>query len=366
MIRMGIIRSLLAIAVIISHTKQDFLGFGLIPGYVAVECFFMISGFYMSLVLNGKYASIKYRKTFYINRLLRIFPAYWITLGVVFSISCFSYYNNGNGLYLEPYLEYWDDLEILPLCLLFFSNIFIFGQDIIMFLGIDMTSSSLFWVSDFRNSDPMLYTFLFIPQAWSLSLELLFYFISPFLVKRKTKTLMVIIGASIILRFLIYFGLGWVNDPWTYRFFPCELAFFLAGMLSHRLYVFGISNHWFSKGKSLVVYLAILAVIFIFPFIPFYEKSYAHIINWSFYFLFFLSLPPIFSLSKKWTWDRFIGEFSYPLYISHFFILDVFVSLSNDSQYLTEKVILVAIAFSYLLILANKPIESFRAVNATR
>jgi len=50
---MGFIRIILAIAVVIVHTEPIF-GFELVRGRVAVQSFFIISGFYMAMILNEK------------------------------------------------------------------------------------------------------------------------------------------------------------------------------------------------------------------------------------------------------------------------------------------------------------------------
>lgn len=66
---MGILRLLLAIGVIAEHAGVAF-GVG---SFTAVEAFFMISGFYMSLILgNGSYRTLP----FYLSRGLRIFPSW--------------------------------------------------------------------------------------------------------------------------------------------------------------------------------------------------------------------------------------------------------------------------------------------------
>ena len=67
---MGIIRLLLALAVLLAHVENApaFL-LRFIPGSLAVQCFYIISGFYMALVLNGKYSS---KRDFYFNRFLRL------------------------------------------------------------------------------------------------------------------------------------------------------------------------------------------------------------------------------------------------------------------------------------------------------
>jgi peptidoglycan/LPS O-acetylase OafA/YrhL len=72
---MGCMRFLLAIAVVTEHIGPSAVSFALIPGPLAVEVFFAISGFYMSLILTGKYHD---RTTFYVNRFLRLYPTYLI------------------------------------------------------------------------------------------------------------------------------------------------------------------------------------------------------------------------------------------------------------------------------------------------
>ncbi len=54
---MGVMRFLLALSVLILHTAPD-SAFPMVGGRVAVETFFMISGFYMALILNEKYAEL--------------------------------------------------------------------------------------------------------------------------------------------------------------------------------------------------------------------------------------------------------------------------------------------------------------------
>lgn len=71
---MGIIRLLLAISVLISHTSTIF-GFGFVGGQAAVQAFFIISGFYMAFILNEKYIGENNSyKLFITNRLLRLYP----------------------------------------------------------------------------------------------------------------------------------------------------------------------------------------------------------------------------------------------------------------------------------------------------
>ena len=54
---MGTIRFLLAVSVVVFHAKRPLLGLTLVEGTVAVQLFFIISGFYMALVLTEKYTA---------------------------------------------------------------------------------------------------------------------------------------------------------------------------------------------------------------------------------------------------------------------------------------------------------------------
>src|SRR5690349_4745024 len=72
---MGLVRVALALAVVLSHLPPATFHF--ISGGLAVQGFFIISGFYMALVLSGKYASAG---IFYSNRLLRLMPGYFVMM----------------------------------------------------------------------------------------------------------------------------------------------------------------------------------------------------------------------------------------------------------------------------------------------
>jgi peptidoglycan/LPS O-acetylase OafA/YrhL len=68
-----------------------------------------------------------------------------------------------------------------------------------------------------------------IPQAWSLSLEVFFYFVIPFIVIWGNKrSFAVVVIASLCIFFVAYLGI--INtDEWGYRRLPGALFMFLAG-----------------------------------------------------------------------------------------------------------------------------------------
>jgi peptidoglycan/LPS O-acetylase OafA/YrhL len=75
---MGTLRFLLACSVVLAHSQQFFGFYGM--GGNAVPAFFVISGFYMQMILLEKYNTGRGVFLFYTNRFLRLYPLYWATL----------------------------------------------------------------------------------------------------------------------------------------------------------------------------------------------------------------------------------------------------------------------------------------------
>ena len=97
---MGILRTILALAVVVYHSFKIF-GLHMCGGQVAVESFYMISGFYMALILNEKYVGIGSYKKFILSRFYRIFPVYWVVLLAALLLSVIGYYIFDKPFYLS-------------------------------------------------------------------------------------------------------------------------------------------------------------------------------------------------------------------------------------------------------------------------
>ncbi len=234
---MGVLRVMLALFVVIEHSSA--LSVIHLPGGVfAVKVFFIISGFYMTMILNKKYIGKDSYSLFISNRFLRLYPIYWVVVGLTIIAAFLSFLSFNSWMRLMPYVAFNDFMNIKTLAFLGFTNIFLFGQDMVMFLGVNLDSGLMFFTNNFTNTSPELHNFLLIPQAWTIGLELIFYLIAPFLVRKKLPVILLLIAGSFLLRGYIYFILGMHHDPWTYRFFPTELALFLFGTISYHIYNF--------------------------------------------------------------------------------------------------------------------------------
>src|SRR5437016_5262796 len=88
----GLLRILLAIAVLCAHSHP----IGHLPwlaGDLAVELFFVVSGFYMQLILSTKYTRERLGRTwalqFYKARYCRLFPTYFVGCILVMGVGLF-------------------------------------------------------------------------------------------------------------------------------------------------------------------------------------------------------------------------------------------------------------------------------------
>lgn len=346
---MGIIRLLLALSVVAIHTSP-ILGYRLIDPVMAVEGFFIISGFYMSLILNEKYNKPGSYKLFITNRLLRIFPAYWVVLFLTLLLSFLV-----DGMFADSYrLINKDVVGVFSWLMVGFSNMFIVGIDFFNFLQIDPTTKFFTFTDDFSSVDISLRPDLLmvIPPAWSLSIELFFYFLAPLIVRRKLSTIVTIMLSMLTLRFMI-FSFGYANDPWSHRVFPFELALFLLGCVSYHIYKkLNTPKPWHHLLTGIVV-----VIILFYGILP---KSLTTPLL--FYLILMIAIPFSFNASKSLRFDRVIGELSYPVYISHIMFLMLFDHFIPDKNiYWGPLVAFASILFSLLLMkYVIDPIEIYR------
>src|SRR5258708_6221408 len=93
---MGILRVILALSVVVAHVGPLFglRFFG--GGVMGVETFYMVSGFYMALVLSTRYRGRT--RDFYFNRFLRLFPVYWLLVATFFVCSALYWLAVGHPL----------------------------------------------------------------------------------------------------------------------------------------------------------------------------------------------------------------------------------------------------------------------------
>lgn len=304
---MGMVRVALAMAVVLSHLPLASYKF--LSGGLAVQAFFIISGFYMALVLDGKYKDIG---LFYSNRLLRLFPTYF----VIVALTIFVVYAFNGSVTISPELVDRILQDPVTAAVMAVENVVMVGQEMLFWFSID-ESGGLVW--DPRGPLPDETTVvgwqgLFVPQAWSLSMELMFYALAPFLARAGWKWIAALCAASIALRLLgsSWFGVEYLL--WQGRFFPTALFLFLLGMLAHKALPF---VERLPKATGWIVALATLAFIVTFPLLGWTDLR----MRWVVYAIFFAATPFIFAAFKDNSIDRWIGDLSYPIYMTQLFVI---------------------------------------------
>ena len=194
----------------------------------------------MQLVLSEKYTRERqgkvYLRNFYLARYTRLMPTYLIVLAATwifttnFNPVSTDYAINPNEM-MNHVLGLPDSIRNTMLKVyMVFTNIFIFFQDLIINLGVlqDQVVFSLLR----PKSDFYLPKALYIPQAWSLGVEIAFYALAPLMFKLKDK------GLTLLTLGLFTFKLGFImlgpESDLYFRTFPFEICYFLLGALLYR------------------------------------------------------------------------------------------------------------------------------------
>ncbi|MFN8344136.1 MAG: acyltransferase [Spirosomataceae bacterium] len=320
---MGTLRFLLALSVVFFHFNEA--EGRMVGGSMAVQSFYVISGFYMALILNEKYLAGKGSYSLFIsNRLLRLYPLYLLivlmTLGSYFMDKVFFNYTSP---FLQNLNNHSDKFSPGTWLYLILSNSTIVGQETALFLGLDNGTGQLYFTGNFHGTNPEVNSFMIIGQAWTIGIELLFYFIAPFIVRRKAIVLFAFLGMSLLLRMVIYSVFHMKYDPWTYRFFPTELAYFLMGSLAYKFYI--AQKKW-QIPQLYLVGLYVFMVAFTIFYMEIFKllavrPLYQSLLHLIYAVSFVVFLPFIFRLTARHRLDRQIGELSYPIYMVHALVL---------------------------------------------
>jgi peptidoglycan/LPS O-acetylase OafA/YrhL len=342
---MGMVRLALAMAVLLGHlpiASFKFMGAGL-----AVQGFFVVSGFYMALVLDGKYRDAG---LFYSNRLLRLAPTYFVMMAIA-AVALF-----GFGITATATPELFQAAYANPFTaiVMMFENIFVVGQEMLYWfrigddgaLSFDLTGNGLP-----TETSAVGWQALLVPQSWSLSMELMFYALAPFLARLSWRWLAAIAVSSIALRFAgnllpVDYGL------WQGRFFPTALFLFVFGMLGYRLLPLARRA---PKFIGWLLALATLALIIGLPRLQLPSEQG----RWLVYIALALTTPFVFNAFKDNALDRWIGDLSYPMYLCHLVI--VAWVLIYQPPFAAWVAIGVTLALSaLLLVLVEHPVDRWR------
>ncbi len=349
---MGLLKLLLAAMVVFVHAGP-LPGFPTMGGSVAVQAFYSISGFYMALILNEKYVTQPdaYR-LFLTNRVLRLLPIYYVVVGLTLLTAVVMTLTLG-----QPELESfrnlcnnYDRLSGPTLAFVALANLTLIGQDWLSFLTVD-PAGALVFTSDFNQAPVNLTYLLLVRPAWTVSLELTFYVVAPFLVRRSAWVLLVGMAASIAIRVGLRQFAHYDSMAWGYRFFPSELLYFLGGALAYKAY------RWL-KGKPLPVWLNPAIIGFTLLFTLFFGPLHQEItrmglsggiLSTLYRLTIIATLPFLFLGSKRSKIDAQIGDLCYPLYIVHFLVWEILVASKIGGPHISIYTLVLSLGLAYTI-----------------
>jgi len=293
----GIYRLILACLVALSHFGFTIADFN--PGQWAVLSFYVVSGFLM----EKQFHKLGSPRLFYLDRLFRIYPLFILIL-------------TGSYFIFHPSSWTW------------FLNTLLF---------------------------PLNYGALGGPSAligptWSLACEAHFYVLLPLLATASTKTLRILLGASIAI-FAISPVLPF-STFWAYIGLPGVLFAFLSGMFIARKDFPALKISW----------CCFFGLFFLF--------SYSKIAHWGLptgihinvcigYLAALLLVWNLAKYSPRHRWDQIPGLLSYPLFLIHE-PLQVIIRRFIPHPSMIFLLLAAIVAAAVMTLLVEKPLDSIR------
>jgi peptidoglycan/LPS O-acetylase OafA/YrhL len=342
---MGAFRVFLALAVVNSHMYNAAMP-NIISGNVAVKLFFVISGFYMSLILERKYNDVT---LFYTNRFLRLYPAYLFVLCL--SIVWFLFIWLYTGHRPPPFwiatanasMDWWQWL------LLQTANFTMIGLDF---------PSQFHWKSEdgffylkfpsgvtAPNGAEWVGWMPWIRQGWSIGAEIWFYMLAPFVLKRTLAIQIVVAATSVAL--MVCLESAGIE---SYYIFPANLWLFIAGSFLYRFY----NSTYFVSDKRVGLTFLFFDTTAILRLGQASEPIKLIILA-----LMAVSIPFLFHAFTESKRDSLFGELSYPIYLVHLIVISMLGIVFHFSSVLLAMIACLLVG-ALIVHFIETPIDSFR------
>ena len=268
-------------------------------GWMGVDLFFVLSGFLIGGILLDSRSSGNYFRRFYIRRVHRILPIYFLLMLLfAFIVGILQFFPQGRATVSLR------ELLVLPKCIFFLQNFF----------------------GSFTN-----FQWRWFVVTWSLAVEEQFYLVAPFFIRflsvpRLTGLLVSFVVASPILRLVgfRYLHGGLLNGALAWR--ADTLAFGMLAAIAWRTSAF---REALARNQRVLRWVvAVLAtgiLLLLKPLIVLPLPPLTISLGYSWIGAFFTGLLLlVISQSRGWTagvmrmaWLRFLGTISYCLYLVH-------------------------------------------------
>ncbi len=297
-------------------------------GWIGVDLFFILSGFLIGTILIQSKNSKNYFSTFYIRRVVRIIPNYFLLI-LIFM-----------GLLAIPF---------------FANNYFLTGNNVIPAWSYFAMVHNFYMASlDNLGNSAMSVT-------WSIGIEEQFYIIFPLVIYLlKDKWIPYLLGITIVLA--IFFRMQF--DSWIppYVLLHCRMdAIAFGALVAYFNYHYNL-REWVNTNFKWLTIILTTEIILCGYF--FYRYQDLGVLRNTYYGIFF-SISLVIAITKKDSYYAallrnkalmWVGTISYSLYLFHYMILGLFHHLFNNGNSIgieNGKDILISIsAFAFSLLFA--------------
>jgi peptidoglycan/LPS O-acetylase OafA/YrhL len=330
-----------------SHGLTTFLGVPLLNAAGAIWVFFVISGFLITIALSGKYSS-GHLAGFYWNRLIRLYPAYWVWL--VLTILAYVHVPAEYLKFQEWQASvFWADhagtSSAATLVVAIVANITGLFSDSMLSLSVD---SGILVPQTAASAWAM--AFMFIGQFWSIGVELCFYALAPFLTKSLWR-----ISALFFFSSSGYFEKA-LTIAGTWADLPAVLLYLRAPTLFWMFMLGALLGHIYLRGQTSRSLMALAAPVGLLLAMYAYVASRGSALfpmqafPWWLFAILTASLPVLFAKTASNKFDRFAGDLSYPVYINHFIIIQLVGTAIGPNGFVFALVsVLLATATIFLI-----------------
>lgn len=266
-------------------------------GWMWVDLFFVLSGFLITGILIESKSKAQYYRTFYVRRLLRLFPVYYLTLAVLFLVL---------PRVLQP-----PPAELVAL---------VPHQGWYWLYAVNVFQALTFGEMSYFST----------LHLWSLSLEEQFYIAWPFVVRLTTPTTLlrtcgVMMGAALAVRLGIVASGG--NTWAAYALMPARMDALAVGASVAVLARDPRGSAWLRRWWRPVGSVALAGIIAIIAWKRQYHEddfvvlSIGYTLNAAMFGAFLTAILdngslPAFRLFH-WRWLQWIGKVSYSAYVYH-------------------------------------------------
>ena len=338
----GTYRFLLASAVIVFHLLPKVAANA---GYQAVFCFFVLSGYLMTRVLNEVYGfSFRGMRNFVANRALRIYPPYWVAASlslVVIIVAGDLPATMNNGLRLPGSFSEWA------------LNFIILGHCP-------------------PGAVPRL-----IPPVWTLHVEWVYYLLLCLVLARKKSIALLWLGFSGCLTAALFAYAAHADRSFLAVLYYSTLASSLPFAAGSALYFISRDLRRVSARISRRLYLWTVGMVAGFYALTSVLDLGLHPRHGTAIFLYaalLIGIAATFVLQggvdmpkKEARVDRFMGDLSYPMYLLHWPVAVGLAWIGFDSRMLSRIGFFTAAyattitASTMLHLFLERPIDRFRA-----